>query len=195
MPPDAADHVQNWVSLGDVLAKTNTLREYAALYDTVESSGIYRLDPFNRAIPFAKDTGATREALCLILKVWNYESGAVQLPADEQPPLDNYGSSPDDLYVLHGWPAGKLPEFKETGVLVQIERPTLQTGETKKRYSLLVIIAGLLHSKQLDPNGRETTGKIVNIVGAAGLTISDDKVREVLKELPDALARRKAKRS
>lgn len=191
---DVSDHLHDWVSLGAVLVKTNTRREYAALHDTVECGGIFRLDSFDRAVFHPKDSLEARKALELILDVWNYQSGRVSLGDDEPPPYDDFGGE-DSLFVLHGWTKEKLPKFIERADSIQIDRPAHRSGETKKRTTLLTLIAALLHSKNLDPHDKDTTSKLTSIVDRAGRSLDEGTVRGILDELRNPERQRTAKPS
>ena len=63
---------------------------------------------------------------------------------------------------------------------------------TTERNTLLTLIAALCKFDGVDPNARDATSQIVQMTEDLGAPISDDTIRKVLHQIPNALeARRK----
>lgn len=170
-PSDDPEYLERWVSLQAVIACRSTAREYAAVYDTIARDGIFCRGDFNRPRPFKPGSDEANKAMSLVSVIWI-------LGDDEKP-------SP------FGWPEANVPDFVEDPS-AEIEKPVRPSARTKTLDSALVVIAALM-SNRLDPNSRETVGKIENLATTAGLSISADTIRDVLEALPGAMARRKPK--
>jgi hypothetical protein len=55
----------------------------------------------------------------------------------------------------------------------------------KERKSYLKLIAGLLKAQKIDPRERGNAKSLVGMVNLAGFELSDDKIRDILKEVKD----------
>lgn len=85
------------------------------------------------------------------------------------------------------WKEQAAPAIKE---LEALKKNAAQLSTTE-RNTLLVIIAALCKYSEIDLNERSATSSVVQRTDEIGAPVSDDTVRKVLGQIPDALATRK----
>ncbi|WP_334159761.1 ATP-binding protein [Achromobacter insolitus] len=85
------------------------------------------------------------------------------------------------------WKEQAAPAIKE---LEALKRNASQLATTE-RNTLLIIIAALCKYSEIDLNERGATANVVQRTDDIGAPVSDDTVRKVLGQIPDALATRK----
>lgn len=61
---------------------------------------------------------------------------------------------------------------------------------TKEKHSYLILISALCNKNNIDPNERGAAGRISRIAENHGTPISEDTVRKIIKEIPEALMAR-----
>jgi hypothetical protein len=94
------------------------------------------------------------------------------------------GEIPQDaLIVLR---VEELQRFEET-FSKSSEKPLTAT----ERNTLLTLIAALCKFDGVDPNARDATSQIVQMTEDLGAPISDDTIRKVLRQIPNALESRR----
>lgn len=64
------------------------------------------------------------------------------------------------------------------------------SGQTKKRDSLLVIIAALGKACEIDTGGRGAAPRIKRLIDELGATLDEGTIRRILEEIPEAVDRR-----
>ena len=127
----------------------------------------------------------------LLLEYWNREQGYGFNDDDDGSEADY--RSPDSLYLKYGWPETQVPDFLESNHQRPVRRDASASGETKRQYSLLLIVSALLKQLRVDPTSRDATGKVERWVELAGLTLSADTIRSKLDEISDAVGKRRRK--
>jgi hypothetical protein len=196
-----------WFSLAEALVKSNSAADFAALHDTIGREGIWRLDEFSRPQFCAPTSEHANWARNYVLHVFNWERHGPP-PGEEDRPEPSYGEGdPDDQTVVSGWPQSD-PVFNQdivepagavravetelaigrTAICSPPERPAFAT--TKRLNSCLIIIAGLMKALKLDHTKRGVAAEVLSHVEFAGLTLTDDTVRNILQGIPGALGRR-----
>ena len=117
--------------------------------------------------------------------------------------LQDYFKGGDDgiLKGLSYYPAFSLPldsvlvvrtkaliEFEQaiSGVHANIEKPLSAT----ERNTLLVMIAALCKKSGIAPQDRTSASQLARLIDDIGGSVSDETIRKVLKQIPDAVARR-----
>lgn len=77
----------------------------------------------------------------------------------------------------------QLLDQERSNLQGKVDRPIT----IRQRRTLLTIIAGLCHSSRIDTAGRDTPGKLSDMTKMIGATITDETVKKLLGEIPDAL--------
>jgi hypothetical protein len=96
-----------------------------------------------------------------------------------------FGLPPDGVLVVR---TQALFEFEQAinGVPTNIEKPLLAT----ERNTLLVMIAALCKKSNIAHQDRTSATEVARLIDDIGSSVSDETIRKVLKQIPDALARR-----
>ncbi|RBL87878.1 hypothetical protein DDE05_00435 [Streptomyces cavourensis] len=85
------------------------------------------------------------------------------------------------------WKEQAAPAIKE---LEGLKKHAAQLATTE-RNTLLIIIAALCKYSEIDLTERNATASVVQRTDEIGAPVSDDTVRKVLSQIPDAVAARK----
>lgn len=85
------------------------------------------------------------------------------------------------------WKEQAAPAIKQ---IESLKKQATQMATTE-RNTLLVIIAALCKYSEIDLNERSATASLVQRTDDIGAPVSDDTVRKILNQIPDALATRK----
>lgn len=82
-----------------------------------------------------------------------------------------------------------IEEVEETGPEVgnQQSPNAIAPGETRKRRTLLKIIAALCKESDIDLEKRGAAMRIMEATDRIGVTVKDDTIRKIIDEIPDAL--------
>lgn len=218
MCPDLIDEnvLMEWVSLGSVLTRCATRLEYAAVYDAINSGGIFSLDDFNRPRQVKPNAEEADSASRLVLNVWNHEAGNDMSFADVLPPMDGTAGFPDDPFVLFGWPRQYLPNFQDVDAVGSFHDQSLkQHAPSNQRLPILpesdgqftekiarvsdmqrrldtqlVIIEALLSRLGIKRSDRGTAARIREAVEDLGIKMDEETTKKVLDSIKEAVEKR-----
>lgn len=98
------------------------------------------------------------------------------------------------------YPAGAIPEnvnlvIRTSEVMKLLNKINGQNESdekisTKEKHSYLVLISALCNKNKINPSERGAAGRIARLADDQGTPISEDTVRKILKEIPEALMAR-----
>jgi len=180
-PPDEDDYDGNpFVRLGDLLELGYPVGTLASAVE----NGIYTWDRFGRFL--LADENARHIALDALAAEYAWQAGGrIGLPPRE------VASGLGSPYSVFGWRTDKLPDLDAIGRGIdQTPSPPRQSSETKKYNSALIVVAALCEKAGINHSERGTAQRIVEATELIGAKLSPATVLTILKQIPDALARR-----
>jgi hypothetical protein len=189
----APDDDENpWLSLFDLLLCGKEPISAGVLATSIEKEGIQGYDRFGRRTSTTSNgpecEGVKESALNLL--AWYYKNVtdsltggefARQLSEDYESPL-----------MLFGWPKDESPDFKK----YKSETPPQFGGSISRlnnelrsdaEGTYLVLLDALCKKAGLDIRERGMPKRIGGIVYELGVSLSDEKIRLILKKIPDAI--------
>ncbi len=185
---DSDPNSNPFISLSELLGYKRETE--GTLATAIEEKGIYTWDRFGR-FGLADEAGRMK-ALDLLADqhAWKVEGCGPSGYRDTQSPLDQCEGR-DGMFEHYGWATKVCPDFNVIR-LGQSEREPRQSkgGETNSRNTLLVIIAALAKKLKIDIGERGAAAEIHTLTELAGIPVSDDTIRGVLKMIPIAVEKR-----
>ena len=168
-----------------------------AVAAAIEQHGCYGYDRFGRFRPL---NGPDKvEALDLVaqffshVREWNSNSANFdpESVSREPSPMEEICEEPVDHSLWNiGWPDDKKPEFSDQSPIAHEAAVSRDIGTTE-RITLLTIIAALCKYSAIDPEGRGAAIQMAKLTEEFGAAVTDDTIRKVLKQIPDAVESRK----
>ena len=180
-----------WLSLHELLSRKNKI-SVGVLASSIEKEGIQTWDRFGRRISANGDSPESlrvkEEALDLLAQhydnldsleyentFWRYENTPYELfgwPEDEAPDFSGYESESLPQAVMASHPMEKVPRI-----------------DAKRTY--LLILAVLFKEAKIDFDSRGTAGLIARATEELGSPVSEETVRNILKDIPEAIEYRR----
>ncbi|HJV26323.1 MAG TPA: hypothetical protein VJ673_11580 [Aromatoleum sp.] len=176
----------DFMCLGTLIARGVS---HATLATAIENHGIYGWDQYGR---FRQARGREKEAPLRLLArsyAWLHSMDR-NSPYDDE--LDPLSRAEDEAETIFGWPADQCPDFDAIKAGTKIVLPPQRKGaETKVTSSRLVIIAALARALRIECGSRGAAARIADYTASAGTPVSEDTIRGILKEIPEAIERRR----
>ena len=175
----------SFTSLYDLLSNRGC--DVGALAGRIESGQLHWHDDYGRLVLAEKLI--SEKALAALAKHYEMTQAARAPAISSKTTADNYsrwwsyiGDHGDDLAIVVrcGFVDGFEPKLQ--GAMKDLG--------ARERHTLLVIIAALCSSSGLDPAGRHTVSKIVELTQVLGANVTDDTIRNVLGQIKDAVSNR-----
>lgn len=184
--PEYPDNL--WLSLHDLLSNNKYDISVGALASSIEKEGIQTWDRFGRRI---SANGESPESL-------RVKEHALDLLAQHYSNLDsleyekNFWRNDDHPLELFGWPGDEAPDFSgyESESLpkaVMASHLMEKVPRIDAKHTYLLILAVLFKEAKIDFNSRGTAGLIAHATEELGSPVSEQTVRNVLKDIPEAI--------
>ena len=180
-----------WLSLHYLLSGKHEISA-GVLASSIEKEGIQTYDRFGRRI---SANGESPESL-------RVKEDALDLLAQHYGNLDsleyekNFWRYEDHPLALFGWPEDEAPDFSgyESESLpqaVMASHPMEKVPRIDAKHTYLLILAVLFKEAKIDFNSRGTAGLIAHATEELGSPVSEQTVRNVLKDIPEAIEYRR----
>ena len=181
-----------WLSLHDLLCFKEYKTSVGVLASSIEKEGIQTYDRFGRRI---SSNGESPESL-------RVKEEALDLLAQHYDNLDSleyentfwrYENTPLELF---GWPEDEAPDFSgyESESLpkaVMASHPMEKVPRIDAKRTYLLILAVLFKEAKIDFDSRGTAGLIARATEELGSPVSEETVRNILKDIPEAIEYRR----
>ena len=180
-----------WLSLHDLLCGKHQLSA-GVLASSIEKEGIQTYDRFGRRI---SANGESPESL-------RVKEHALDLLAQHYDNLDsleyekNFWRHEGHSLELFGWPEDEAPDFSgyESESLpkaVMASHLMEKVPRIDAKHTYLLILAVLFKEAKIDFDSRGTAGLIAHATEELGSPVSEQTVRNVLKDIPEAIEYRR----
>ena len=180
-----------WLSLHDLLCGKHQLSA-GVLASSIEKEGIQTYDRFGRRI---SANGESPESL-------RVKEHALDLLAQHYGTLDsleyekNFWRYDDHPLELFGWPEDEAPDFsgyesESVPQAVMASHPMEKVPRIDAKHTYLLILAVLFKEAKIDFDSRGTAALITHATEELGSPVSEQTVRNVLKDIPEAIEYRR----
>jgi len=180
-----------WLSLHELLTRKNKI-SVGVLASSIEKEGIQTYDRFGRRI---SSNGESPESL-------RVKEEALDLLALHYDNLDSleyentFWRYENTRYELFGWPEDEAPDFSgyESESLpqaVMASHPMEKVPRIDAKRTYLLILAVLFKEAKIDFDSRGTAALIAHATEALGSPVSEETVRNILKDIPEAIEYRR----
>ena len=180
-----------WLSLHYLLSGKHQISP-GVLASSIEKEGIQTYDRFGRRI---SANGESPESL-------RVKEHALDLLAQHYGNLDsleyeeNFWRYDDHPLELFGWPEDEAPDFsgyesESVPQAVMASHPMEKVPRIDAKHTYLLILAVLFKEAEIDFNSRGTAGLIAHATEVLGSPVSEQTVRNVLKDIPEAIEYRR----
>jgi hypothetical protein len=185
-----------WMSLADLLGDDTTEATLATVIDTF---GIQTYDRFGRRIKATNDhpdeNVRTSRALDLLASHYAYRRDPYAASRNPDFDPDAFDACDDPLNEF-GWPTDEMPDFEKVVTervpdSLRPKKPDIDAvASLRVRRTYLTVIAAMCKHGKLDPQGRGTAQRIMEMTDDLGAHIDDGTIQTMLREIPDALESR-----
>jgi hypothetical protein len=195
--PEYPDNL--WLSLHDLLSNNKYDISVGALASSIEKEGIQTWDRFGRRISANGESPESlrvkEEALDLLAEHYEIISRDV---------INNFTLDYEKYFPMHphhpmmyfGWPEDEAPDFSgyeseslPQALMASHSMEKVPRIDAKRTY--LLILAVLFKEAKIDFDSRGTTGLIARATEELGSPVSEETVRNILKDIPEAIEYRR----